>query len=101
MLDTGLITREIRKLFSQEMGIAPEGVHKSGTVNHLRTGSSTGMTTPAFLDTLEMVEDIIEEKIGRRIKLPVDVPGADFLLLHNAGEFLAWPEKPRRLRDSV
>lgn len=93
-VDNGLITREIRKLFSQEMGIAPDAVHKSGSVNHLRTGSSTGMTTPAFLDSLEMVEDIIEEKIGRRIKIPVDVKGADILLLHNAGEFLAWPENP-------
>ena len=76
------------------MGIAPEGVHKGGTVNHMKTGSSTGMGPAAFLDTLEMVEDIIEEKIGRRIKIPVDVPGADILLLHNAGEFLAWPENP-------
>ena len=93
-VDNALIAREVRKLFSQEMGIAPEGVHKSGTVNHLKSGSSTGMGSAAFLDTLEMVEDIIEEKIGRRIKIPVDVPGADFLLLHNAGEFLAWPENP-------
>ena len=93
-VDNGLIAREIRKLFSQEMGLAPEAVHKAGTLNHLKTGSSTGMTTPAFLDTLEMVEDIIEEKMGRRIKIPVDVPNADFLLLHNAGEFLAWPENP-------
>lgn len=93
-VDNGLITREIRKLFSQEMGIAADGVHKSGTVNHLKTGSSTGMRPPAFLDTLEMVEDIIEEKIGRRIKIPVDVHGADILLIHNAGEYLAWPENP-------
>ena len=93
-VDNALIAREVRKLFSQEMGISPEAVHKSGTVNHLKSGSTTGMGTAAFLDTLEMVEDIIEEKIGRRIKIPVDVKGADFLLLHNAGEFLAWPENP-------
>ena len=93
-VDNALLSRELRKLFSLEMNIAPEAVHKSGTQNHLRTGSTTGMGTAAFLDTLEMVEDIIEEKIGRRIKIPVDVKGADFLLLHNAGEFMAWPENP-------
>ena len=93
-VDNALLTRELRKLFSQEMGIAPDPVHKAGTVNHMRTGSSTGMTPAAFLDTLEVVEDIIEEKLGRRIKIPVDKEGADILLLHNAGEYLAWPENP-------
>ena len=40
------------------------------------------------------MEDDIEEKTGRRIKIPVDKEGADTLLVHNAGEFLAWPENP-------
>jgi Fe-S oxidoreductase len=38
------------------------------------------------------MEDDIEEKIGRRIKIPVDKKGAEILLLHNAGEFMSWPE---------
>ncbi|SDF32805.1 (Fe-S)-binding protein [Sporolituus thermophilus] len=93
-VDNGLLTRELRKLFSQELGIAPEAVHKNGTMRHLQTGSSTGMTPAAFLDTIEFIEDDIEEKIGRRIKIPVDKKGADILLIHNAGEYVAWPENP-------
>lgn len=93
-VDNGLLTRELRKLFSQEMGIAAEAVHKNGTMQHLRTGSSTGMTPAAFLDTIEFIEDDIEEKIGRRIKIPIDKKGADILLIHNAGEYVAWPENP-------
>ena len=93
-VDNALLTRELRKLFSQEMGIAPEGVHKSGSVKHLQTGSSTGMTPAAFRDNIEFIEDIIEEKTGRRITIPIDKPGADILLIHNAGEYMAWPENP-------
>ena len=93
-LDNGLLAREIRKIFSQEMGIAPKPIHEKGTQLQLQTGSSTGITKEAFLDMIEFLEDDIEEMIGRRIKIPIDKKGADILLTHNAGEFMAWPENP-------
>ncbi|ATW28857.1 4Fe-4S ferredoxin [Candidatus Formimonas warabiya] len=93
-LDNALLAREIRKIFSQEMGIAPKPLHEKGTMLQLKTGSTTGMTKPAFLDVIEFIEDEIEEKIGKRIKIPIDKKGADILLMHNAGEFMAWPENP-------
>lgn len=93
-VDNALISRELRKVFSQEMGIAPDSIHKSGTVQHMKTGSSTGMTPLAFKDNIEFIEDLIEEKTGRRITIPVDKKGADILLIHNAGEYMAWPENP-------
>jgi Fe-S oxidoreductase len=93
-VDNALLSRELRKIFSQEMGIAPEGVHKLGSERHLATGSSTAMSPAAFLDTIAFIEDLIEEKIGRRIKIPVDKKGAEILLIHNAGEYMSWPENP-------
>lgn len=90
--DNALITREIRKIFSQEMGIAPKEIHEKGSVQQLKVGSSTGMTPPALMDILEFTEEEIEEKTGKKIKIPVDKKGAEILLLHNAGEFIAWPE---------
>jgi len=93
-VDNALLSRELRKLFSQEMGIAPEGVHKLGTIQHLKTGSSTGMSPAAFLNAIEFIEELIEEKTGRRIKIPVDKKNADIMLIHNAGEFMSWPENP-------
>lgn len=93
-LDNALLAREIRKIFSQELGIAPTPLHEKGTVLQLKTGSSTGITKPALLDMLEFIEDDIEEITGRRIKIPLDKKGADILLTHNAGEFMAWPENP-------
>jgi len=79
-VDNALITHELRKLFSQELGIAPEEIHAKGSVQHLQKGSSTGMIRQAFKDTLEFLEDDIEEKIGRRITLPVDKKGPIFFL---------------------
>ncbi len=91
-IDNGLISREIRKIFSQEMGIAPKELHEQGSIRQLEIGSSTGVNPKALANIIKFMEDDIEERIGRRIKIPVDKHGADLLLLHNAGEFMSWPE---------
>jgi Fe-S oxidoreductase len=91
-VDNGLITHEIRKLFSQELGIAPKEIHEMGTVKQLKTGSSTGTTPRAFRSFVSFIEGEIEDKTGKSITLPVDKEGADILLMHNTGEFIAWPE---------
>jgi Fe-S oxidoreductase len=91
-VDNGLINHEIRKLFSQEMGIAPKELHEKGTIQHLRVGSSTGMSPLAAKDSIEFIQEEMEEVTGYKVEIPWDVEGADILLLHNAGEILAWPE---------
>jgi Fe-S oxidoreductase len=91
-VDNGLITREIRKLFSQELGWAPDELHKDGTVKQLATGSSTGMNPRGFRDIVEFCQEEIEDRLGLTIEIPVDKQDADILVLHNAGEFLSWPE---------
>lgn len=91
-IDNGLVTHELRKLFSQEMGIAPRELHEKGTALQLKVGSSTGMSPKAFLNTIDFIEDEITEKTGLKIKIPVDRKGADILLIHNSGEYMSWPE---------
>ena len=92
--DNGLITREIRKLLSQEMGIAPKELHDAGTVQQLNVGASTGVNPKAFKSFIEFMEDEIEEKTGEKMSIPVDREGAEILLIHNSGEFLSWLENP-------
>jgi Fe-S oxidoreductase len=92
--DNGLVTRELRKIFSQEMGITVDPLHEKGSVLQLEKGSSTGMTPVAFLDNVEFLEEEVEERVGMKFKWPMDKEGAEILLIHNAGEFLAWPENP-------
>ncbi|OPY76938.1 MAG: succinate dehydrogenase/fumarate reductase iron-sulfur subunit [Syntrophorhabdus sp. PtaU1.Bin153] len=92
--DSGLITHELRKLFSQEMGIAPKELHEAGSMRHLRVGASTGISPKAFGDIIAFMEEEIEEKTGKKIKIPVDKKGAEILLIHNSGEYLSWIENP-------
>jgi Fe-S oxidoreductase len=91
-VDNGMLTREIRKLFSQELGIQMSELHEVGTVKQLTTGSSTGLNPAGLMDVLEFAEEDIEEKVGLNLKMPIDVEGAEYLVMHNAGEFLSWPE---------
>lgn len=93
-VDNGLITHELRKLFSQELGIHAKELHEKGTVQQLRVGSSTGMNPDAFKNIVASMEEDIKDRTGLNIKIPVDEKGADYLVIHNAGEFLSWPENP-------
>jgi Fe-S oxidoreductase len=93
-VDNGLITHEIRKLFSQELGIAPKELHASGSMLQMKAGSSTGMNAAAVKDNVQFIDEEMTEKTGLTVETPWDVEGADILLIHNAGEILAWPENP-------
>jgi Fe-S oxidoreductase len=92
--DNGLVAREIRKLFSQEMGIAPKELHASGSMLQIQSGSSTGMNAAGAVDTMQFIDEEMSEKTDLHVRTPWDVEGADILLVHNAGEMLAWPENP-------
>jgi len=91
-VDNALITHEVRKLFSQEMGIAPKEIHEKGSVQQLRVGSTTGMNPMAVKDSMDFIKEEMEEITGYPVEIPWDKEGADILLLHNAGEVLSWPE---------
>jgi Fe-S oxidoreductase len=92
--DNGLVAHELRKLFSQEMGIAAKELHDTGSMLQLKVGSSTGMNAVVVKDNIEFIDEDVSEKTGIEVKTPWDVEGADVLLIHNAGEILAWPENP-------
>ena len=91
-IDNGLVARELRKLFSQEMGIYPPELHDKGTMNQLRTGSSTGMDPIVVKENVQFIDEDFSESTGYEFQTPWDVEGADILLIHNAGEVMAWPE---------
>ena len=92
--DNGLIAREIRKLFSQELDIHTPELHDNGAVLQLKVGSSTGMNPLVVKDNIQFIDEDTAEKTGFTLETPWDVEGADVLLIHNAGEIMAWPENP-------
>ncbi len=71
-VDNGLITRELRKLFSQELDWSPVELHGDGTVKQLAAGSSTGMNPKGFLDIVEFAQDDIKDRLGIDVEIPVD-----------------------------
>jgi Fe-S oxidoreductase len=91
-VDNGLLAREIRKIASQEMGIYTKELHDDGSMLQLKVGSSTGMNNRVLIDNMEFIDEDTEELTGIETKTPIDVEGADILLIHNAGEIMAWPE---------
>jgi Fe-S oxidoreductase len=93
-VDNGLIAHEIRKVFSQELGWAPTELHEKGTVLQLAVGSSTGMNPVVVKDNVEFIDEDMADETGYEVETPWDKEGADVLLIHNAGEILAWPENP-------
>jgi Fe-S oxidoreductase len=93
-VDNALLTRELRKLFSQELGWSPEELHERGTVLQLKVGSPTGMKPGVARDNIEFLDREFSEATGLEISTPWDRQGADVLLLHSAGGILAYPENP-------
>ena len=93
-VDNALLAREIRKIASMEMGIAPKEIHEDGSMLQLRVGSSTGMNDLVVKDNMEFIDEDTFDRTGLTYETPWDKEGADILLIHNAGEIMAWPENP-------
>jgi Fe-S oxidoreductase len=56
-----------------------------------KIGNNLGLPGPALIDTLEGLEEDIEAETGQAVKLPVDVHGADVLLVTPSADFFAEP----------
>ena len=90
-LDNGLITREIRKIFDK-MGIAPDELRENGTWNQKKYGNATKTPTDAFKDMLDFIKEEIEDEKGISIEIPLDKKNADYLIMCNAGDYIAFME---------
>lgn len=56
-----------------------------------KIGNNLGLPQAALADTLEGLEEDIEEETGVAVKLPLDVKGADILLVTPSADFFAEP----------
>ncbi len=54
-------------------------------------GNNLGLRPPALLDTIKGIEEDIQDETGVAVKLPVDIKGADILLLTPSADFFAEP----------
>jgi Fe-S oxidoreductase len=56
-----------------------------------KIGNNLGLPQPALLNTLEGLEEDIEEETGVTVRLPLDVKGADILVVTPSADFFAEP----------
>lgn len=56
-----------------------------------KIGNNLGLPPKALVNTLEGLEEDIEEETGVPVKLPIDVEGADILLITPSADFFASP----------
>ena len=56
-----------------------------------KIGNNLGLPEPALADTLEGLEEDIEDDTGVPVKVPLDVEGADVLLITPSADFFAEP----------
>ncbi len=56
-----------------------------------KIGNNLGLPGPALLDTLEGLEEDVEDETGVAVKYPLDQKGADILLVTPSADFFAEP----------
>jgi len=56
-----------------------------------KIGNNLGLPEPALVDTMEGLEEDVEEETGIAVKFPVDQKGADVLLVTPSADFFAEP----------
>ncbi len=56
-----------------------------------KIGNNLGLPGPALVDTLEGLEEDVEEETNIQVKYPVDQKGADILLITPSADFFAEP----------
>ena len=87
-IDHGLITHLGRYILS-EIGISPRALVVS-TREQLegKTGNTSAIPVPALKDTLEFLEEDMYEEKSVRIKFPIDVENAEYVLFAAVSDYL-------------
>ena len=87
-IDHGLVTHLGRYILA-EIGIAPRALVVSVREQlEGKTKNTSAIPLPAIQDTLEFLEEEMEEEKGVPIKFPIDQEGADYLFLAPVSDYM-------------
>ena len=89
----GIDTAEISMAAREIMGSIGKGQKYTNEIigKVLTIGNNLGLKKHALAATLEGIEDDIKEETGVEVKLPLDVEGADIMLVAPSADFFAEP----------
>ncbi len=87
-IDHGLIAHLARYILS-EIGIAPRALVVSAREQlEGATGNTSAIPLPALIDTLEFLEEDMEDEISVDVKFPLDVEDSDYIFFPAVSDFL-------------
>ncbi|MFH1759651.1 MAG: (Fe-S)-binding protein [bacterium] len=87
-IEHGLITHLGRYIMS-EMGIVPKALLVAVREQlDGKTKNTSAIPVPALVDTLEFLEEELEEMKGVKMKYPIDVEGAEYVFFPAVSDFL-------------
>ncbi len=84
--EISMAAREIMDTVGKGQKYCNEIIGKAQTI-----GNNLGLPEPALLDTLEGLEEDVEEDTGVKVRFPVDEKGAEVLLITPSADFFAEP----------
>ena len=84
--EISMAAREIMDTIGVGQKYCNEIIGKAQTI-----GNNLGLPEPALADTLEGLEEDIEEETGVTVRMPLDEKGADILLITPSADFFAEP----------
>ena len=88
-IDTAEISMAAREIMDH-IGVGQKYCNEIIAKLH-KTGNNLGLLKPALENTLEGLEEDVEEETGVAVKFPVDQEGADVLLITPSADFFAEP----------
>ncbi len=89
-IDTAEITMAVREIMAS-IGLGQKYSNEIiGKVHDV--GNNLGLPLPALINTLEGLEEDVEEETGVKVRFPVDVAGADVLVVVPSADFFAEPQ---------
>ena len=84
--EISMAAREVMDSIGKGQKYCNEIIGKAQTL-----GNNLGLPEPALIDTLEGLEEEVEEDTGVKVRFPLDVKGADILLVTPSADFFAEP----------
>jgi len=84
--EISMAAREVMDTIGKGQKYCNEIIGKAQTI-----GNNLGLPEPALIDTLEGLEEDVEEDTGVKVRFPVDEKGAEVLLITPSADFFAEP----------
>lgn len=89
-VDTGILARAARGMLTA-LGKTPKGLQATVDV-HLATGNNMGISREDFVETIEWMEEQLQDEVGDpEARIPLDKPGARVLYTLNPREAKYYP----------